>query len=231
MSIPGRPQGPFSAWAKVRAALIGFALLVNFVAALQLPGPVTEESVKKEASQREIKGWKAFLDDVGIEYTTEEIEDIAVYWGSKPRSWRNTVMKPFKPWFNYTGTRQGWGLFAYPDHRPYKLRISLFRSSDGRFDDKTVLYESHSEHQWKADLLHFRRVRALYNPGSKRPKKWKPWARWMAGHAFREFPDHDRFEVQAIRLRTMLPWEEPDTSAQTRFTYVVRREDLFGEAP
>jgi hypothetical protein len=210
--------------AHLRAGLITSVCLVATCAAFPMPGPATEKALTDEAGQAELRQWIGLLHNVGIELTTDELGAWVMWVARGSRKIRATVIAPFNQFFRLTATQQGWGLFAYPDTHPHTLMVQGAASA-GPYRDLYVSQDP--EHRWLAGTLHYRRIRALYNPGRRPPRTYGPFVTWLAARAFEDHADVDRVQVHFTRARTTLPWE-PDTPEPSRMLHrkVRHRADL-----
>jgi hypothetical protein len=215
----------------VRAAGIAFVVGVNFLAALQLP-KITDRSLQSPDGVRELALWVDILGGLGVEIGPEELGQQAKAVVNGPRRLRAWLTKPFGTWFKITGTHQGWGLFAYPDAHPFKLRITVSNAPTMRGEEPTLLYMSHdSAHQWMGSLIHYRRFRGLYNPRGKKPAKWNSLTCHLASRALEDYPDLQLFRMEALRSETLLPWEGPRPPYRVVFGHTCNRRAAVEQAP
>lgn len=210
------------AWPHVRAVAVLALCVVAVIAALPMPGPSAKKLMKDEAGQQELRQWVEILGNLGWQTDEDTLADQVMVLATTSRSARNVVVDPFKPFFRITGTWQGWGLFAYPDTHPHSFRVEV-GPEKGAY---TVVYDSRDpQTRWMGPALHFRRVRALYNPGRKPPGTYKSFSRWLSEQAFEDFPEADRMRVSFQRQRTPLPWEtvQDPPKVKTRFRRIHTR--------
>lgn len=205
--------------AHLRTVLIAAVCFVATCAAFPMPGPSTSKALKDPAGVQELDQWVQLLGGLGIEVTPEQLSEVVMWVATTSRSSRNTIVDPFRPFFRITATTQGWGLFAYPDTHPFTMVVEKAPRMGG-YD---IVYRSHDwDHQWMGGTLHYRRVRALYNPGLRTPRTYKPFATWLAGHIFDADPDATRVQLYFTRQRTPLPWQEPEPPEERKHHRQVR---------
>lgn len=199
------PAWVLRGWPHVRAALILALCGVAVVAALPSPGPSAKKLMKDEAGQQELRQWVTILGNFGWHTDEDTLADQVMVLSKTSRSAKSSITKPFRPFFRLTGTWQGWGLFAYPDTHPHSMIIEVAPVRG----DYEVIYDSRDpELRWMGPTLHFRRVRALYNPGRKPPAAYRHFVEWLSTKAFEDYPDAARMRVSFVRERTAMPWEE-----------------------
>ncbi|MFK7930262.1 MAG: hypothetical protein AB8H79_18890 [Myxococcota bacterium] len=195
---------------------------VTVIAALPMPGPSAKKLMKDEAGLQELRQWVGILGAWGWHTDEETLGEQVMVLAKTSRSARNTVVDPCRPFFRLTGTWQGWGLFAYPDTHPHSLHVQVAPARGG-YDS---VYESRDpDLRWMGTTLHFRRVRALYNPDRKAPGPYRYFTRWLSERAFEDYPDAERVRVSFTRQRTPLPWEDASdvTPSKPRFRKVHHR--------
>lgn len=217
-----RTPGSPTRWASLRGVTLLVIVLVNICAAVPLPGPVTKSTLKDPTAQEEIARWVDLSRSVGYPLTTDEIETIALTSSDLTHSARRWAFTPLKPWFRYTQANQGWGLFAYPDTNPYRLEV--FARGTPRDDWETVFASLDFEHHQYGGLLHFRRVRALYNPSRKVNRHYNRFVDHLSERLFAEHPEWNEVRVRLVRTRTTLPGKPPNDSEQIRHVRLRKRE-------
>ncbi|MEL6345802.1 MAG: hypothetical protein AAFV53_22015 [Myxococcota bacterium] len=206
----------------LRAVLLALVVGVNGLAALQLPARITDKDLQNPVVRDELTMWTDLIVGVGVPLSEDQLLQGVRLVSQTPHAIRKPILAPFRPLYRITWSWQGWGLFDTPDSRPHILRV------EGRRDaDWFILYDSaNPDQRWMGATLHYRRVRALYAPGNRKPRHWEPFVDWLAGVAFEDFPDLEEVRVTALRTHTTLPGEEPDLNRKPRFVRsVLRGED------
>lgn len=208
---------------EVRAALITVALAIHAIAAAPVPHVVTREDMRNPVSQEEVRRWAARLGSLGypIDAPTlgERVMDVTAVIGGFHRA----LQRPFRPLFRWTGTGQGWALFANPDIYPSRLEIRV-RRQDG--DLEPLYLRLDPEHDWARDLLSYRRVRGVYDGGGygKRPRPpYRRFAAWIGQRIFDADPAVTEVEVRMLRTHTTLRGMAPDDTVERRHVIAIRR--------
>jgi hypothetical protein len=201
-----------SAWPAARAALIALVLGSSILAAVPTPGAFSRDLLDDPAVRGQLDRWVAILGAIGVATDQKRLGEAYAAYADTVRDVRETVLAPYFFVNDIAATRQGWALFATPDERPTRLVVRVKRGRHTR-----VLYRSgdfeHSARSELADLLEYRRVRALYNPSRfGPPATYAGFARWVSERVFREFPDARLVVVSLERSHTTLPGEAPDTA-------------------
>lgn len=208
---------------EVRAALITVALVIHGLAAAPIPHVVTKEDLRNPVSQEEVQRWAARLTSLGYtidaEALSERVMAITKVIGGSHRA----VLAPFQPLFRWTGTGQGWALFANPDIYPSRLEIRIRR--DGA-DWEPLYLRLDPDHDWASDLLSYRRVRGVYDAGGygKRPRApYRRFAEWIGQRVLTTEPTIAEVEVRMLRTHTTLRGQAVDDTVEVRHVIPVRR--------
>lgn len=191
-------------WAQARAVLIALAIAINFVQGCPVPN-IQRRHLERPIGQRELVRWTGVLKSVGYETTPEELAEDAIAWSENAAATHRAVMEPVWPWFHHTATQQRWSLFPVADPEPWWMHI------EGRTDSGwELLYRPlDAEHDVLASTLEYRRVRAVWNPGTAGPRHDHPrFVDWVAKQMFAERPDLLEIRVRFQRYRVSLP-DEP----------------------
>lgn len=211
-------------WDRIRAALIFAVLAINIGAAMPAPDVVSQQMLEDPEGKAEIDRWVQLLDTIGIDVEPGELGDRVSAFSRGWRSTRRTLLAPFQPWWQLTATWQGWGLFARAREYPFALVIDARREGG---DYGEPLYASHlREYRWSASVLHYRRVRASYEPVIEPPLTYERFVDWIAARAFEEDPSIDRVRVRFLRSPVGRPGEEPTREAAERFRMVRARDEV-----
>jgi hypothetical protein len=216
MSSPQSDRVP-----SLRAALLAVVVFVHGVAASPLPpSPTTPKAMANPIAVEELNGWVTLLGELGVKTTRAELTDLAIESSTVTSELRTAVIKPFRPLLRITGTGQGWGLFTYPNTHPHRLVIEVER--DGKFE---VVYRAlDPDHTYLEPQLTFRRVRGVYDDNASKVRpSYESFARWVARHAFEDWPDATRVRVKMIRTHVVTPGQAADPIAETRLVRVVKR--------
>jgi hypothetical protein len=215
-----------SPWALARAALVTALLVVHGLAAAPVPHVVTKRDLANPVSAEEVDRWARRLTALGYTIDKDELSqrvmDITAVIGGAHRR----LLLPFRPLFKYTGTGQGWGLFANPDNFPSRLEIRARRAGS---DWQTVYLRLDPQHTWAVDVLTYRRIRGIYeaNGYGKRPNApYKRFASWIARRLLAVDPSVEEVEVRMLRTHTTLRGERPDPRAEPRHPIVTRNPAL-----
>jgi hypothetical protein len=202
-----------------RGALLAVVVAVHGVAAAPLPHAVTANDLRNPVSADELARWADRL-GMGKDELARQVIAITGAIGAAHRG----VLAPARPVLRFTGTGQGWGLFANPDTHPDRL-VVRGRGPDG----ERVLYQRRdADHAWDAPVLTYRRIRALGDSGGFRGRPsatFQRFAKWVGRRALASFPELDAVEVAMERTHTTLPGRPPDPAVQKRHAVTVRRTE------
>ncbi|MCO4743736.1 MAG: hypothetical protein KC912_03035 [Proteobacteria bacterium] len=207
--------------AELRAGLIALVILSQAVAAIPNPPELKDSALKDPSAQAELDAWVDNFAAFGIEKSREEVHALGKWWTARLRGTREALVWPFKPIFQFTGTGQGWGLFAFPDMQPHRFEIAVYE--DGAFRD--VYVDLDPDADFMAPVFAARRVRAVYNPGNKPPPAFDPFTDWLADQVFEAHPDAEKVRIgfrRSLRLKSGEP--HPGYSKRVHFTRVFDRE-------
>jgi len=202
--------------------MIALVVFFSVLAAVPTPGNFTHETLKQPVVRDQLLQWLRILNFLGSSVTETELGDGYVAFAQGLNKVRGTLLKPYNTVSRITGTQQGWALFATPDTRPARLVV---RARIGkRF---RVLYRSgDAEHDYAADFLEYRRVRALYNPGrSGPPPTYAGFAERLSQRIFDDFPDARSVTVSLEYNRITLPDEEEARDAEEAHKLSFERKD------
>lgn len=207
-----------------RAALLTVVVFVHLVLAAPVPHVVTVNDLRKEASKRELRAWSERLGAVGIALGPEELGVEVRRWTGWIGGTHRALKAPYSRVRRWTGTSQGWALFAVPAAHPPRFEIRIRRK--GSRDGETVFLHLDPEHDWWRERLVYRRLRGLWNEAGhgRRPSGvYRRFARWIADRAFEEFPDATFVTVRQLVTHTPLPGDPPDDSTTPRYRLTLRR--------
>ncbi len=211
-------------WPAARAALITLALLIHGIHAAPVPHVVTRDDLKNPVSAEEVERWAERLTTLGYAISAEELgERVMAITGIIGGAHRE-LREPFRPFLRFTGTGQGWALFANPDTHPGRLSIRIER--DGKLQD--LYLQLDPELDWWRAKLAYRRVRGCWDAGGYRARPraiYTRFSRWVADRVFEANPDVDAVEVRTLRTHTTLPSEPDDPKVEVRHVVRTRRGD------
>lgn len=194
-------------WPTLRAALIGYFVVFNVLAALPSTGGASPDRFERPIMRAELERWSRFLRALGLDVDSARLGRSYLRFASAVEELRSTALSPIAWWFELTRTSQAWRLFGLPRERPAALSIAATNESSMQ-----LLYSSRDErHRWRASLLEYRRVRAAYTPVSGRPPAtYEGFAARIADEVFRERPRVERVNITLLESHTTLPGDPPD---------------------
>ena len=215
-------SSPPSRRAHLRALLLAGALACHGLAVVPSPKKVSPAQFRHPVAVEELARWVEVLGGLGVETTAADLVDLLVPQGGDVVALRTALLNPAQPVFKATGTGQGWGLFAYPDSYPDRLRVEG-RTASGRWVPLYVALDP--EHDFMAPQLAYRRVRGIYDGHSERPgKPYDNLTAWVGGRALDAHPDLAVVQVRFVRSHTLPPTETQDPKTTSRLKRVIRRE-------
>jgi hypothetical protein len=212
-------------WASLRAAVIGYFVFFNVLAALPASGNPDPERLLRPFEQAELKRWARPFALLGLDVSPEQLARVYL---SVTRGWaevRAVALLPIEGWMSLTRTTQGWRLFGTPDEYQSALRVSVERAAEPGTAAEAVLYESgNPERRWNAARLEYRRIRAAYKPlRSGPPPTYDGLCQRLSEQLFAEQPDVMRVRVVLDRRKSVLPGEPPNAEHEEQFVCVVAR--------
>lgn len=212
---------------QLRAILILVHLvLVTLMAA---PAPVSgmrKALFKSDQGQEQLAGWAEVARAVGWRGSDQDFE--ALIWETG-RGWlavRAGVLGSFAPWFQHSGTRQGWRMFSVVGRRPTTLEIEVQR---GEGWERVFVTGDELAEQWRDRQLDQERVRAFLSDYAQltNRKGYDRFVRgWVAPALFADDPAITSVRVQ-LRRRVALPAARARTGERGRerlhWRVIVRR--------
>ncbi|MGB0640493.1 MAG: hypothetical protein ACPGTU_14240 [Myxococcota bacterium] len=184
-----------SVWAKIRAGLIAAVLMFCALEAMPLP-TLKKRHLNREVAKDETAHWVSLLDKVGIETNSDDLITFVMKLSKASGKKRSQVVRPWRRLERKLALGQNWGLFTYAD--PYAGRLVIEGSRGGNAWE-TLYSAPHDDGSELAELLHYRRVRAIWDDAGDRPhpgKFYNRWVTWIAGWVFENNP-----EVNVVRVR------------------------------
>lgn len=215
---------PLSQRAKLRALLLAFVIGVHGVFAAPVPHIVTPEQLKNPVSRDEVATWARRLTAIGYTIDTDTLGERVVEVSGQIGGLHRSLKLPFIPWMRFTGTGQGWALFANPDTHPGRFNIRV-RRGGGPMED--LYLQLDPEHDWWRTRLAYRRLRGCWSAGgfSKRPRSiYRRFGSWIAGRVFLDQPDVTAVQVRTLRTHTTLPGEPVDPRVERRHVITIERQ-------
>lgn len=189
--------------ATLRAAILLLALVANGVEGCPVPR-VAPHQLERPLGQRELVRWASMLG------TDEGALRTKVLAASAEASAIHDVLRaPSAPFFAHAHTTQRWSLFPVADPDPWWMHV------EGRVDGEWVLLyrPNDAEHALPdplVELLEYRRVRAIWNPGTGGPRADYPrFVDWLAREIRARRDDVDAVRVRFLRYHVSLPGEPP----------------------
>ncbi len=135
---------------------------------------------------------------------------------------RDAVLTPFRPVFRALDFSQRWSLFPVADKRHYRMVIE---ARPGPETPWQVLYRVHGpERAAFADVLEYRRIRGIWNPGAKGPRgAYKAFCSWIARVVFEADPRLREARVKMERVRVLPGGAGVEPTGEEAFAEVRRR--------
>jgi len=211
-------------WARLRAALIAVVVGVHGVAVLPVPHVVRPHELDDPVAQAEVQRWSERLTAVGYDLPPDELGRQVMAWSSWLGRAHRRALSPVRPWFQLTGTGQGWALFANPDTHPSRMEVSVVRSGE----QQLVYRRLDPDHARFADELAYRRVRGLYDATSARHRPTaasRRLADWLEQRARSEDPSIDGVILRFVATPLRLPGSRRKAGAP-RLRYEVSSRGL-----
>jgi hypothetical protein len=203
-----------------RAAAVLLAGAVALLGSVPMPGPSSRGTLTHPDTRQELADWVGLLANVGLRTDIDALGEQVFAVGQAARTARRWTVGWFDPVIRLTGTNQGWGLFAYPRTRPFRLEI-VVRRGRGPFEPVYVALDP--ERDWRAGWLQFRRVRALVAPARRPPSTYEPVVTAVAERLFAEDPTIAEVRVHFVQLRVAPPPGPIRVEERTRFAATRRR--------
>ncbi len=179
-----------------------------------MPHAVTARDFQNPVSQDEVEAWRDRLAAVGVDLSVDRLKELVILWTGRIGNTHKALKAPFRPMMRWTGTNQGWGLFANPDTHPTRLEIRGRTATSAPW--QPVYLQLDPEADWWWDVLAYRRVRGCYDaqgPSRRSHPVYRAFGQWIAGHAMAEHPELQAVEVRLLRTHTTLPGRPTDPEA------------------
>lgn len=190
----------FSAlWPHLRTLLVLTHLLGIFLLALPYSGKLgSKKHWAKKKQQTEMRAW---ADRLGVD--KEDFESFLWDLSQSYIAVRKRVVRPFLKYADYTGTRQGWSMFAHPRQRTGRFEIYIQVS-----DDWQLVYTSHSDKaDWNQWQFEHNRVRKLAGRLASNPHQpaYTEMTRWIARQLAEDFPTATRAKISMMTWKSLGP--------------------------
>jgi len=191
-------------WPSIRAGLITLVLFFCLVEAAPLP-MLKKHHLNRQVAQDETDRWVGILGEVGIDVDRETLIRQVMRVGRKSKKLQKKVTRPWRKLSLQLGLGQNWGLFTFTDPYPGRMVIEVRRADA----DWSELYKApHDDGSQLVDLLHYRRMRGLWDDAGDRPypgKLYKQWVTWLGGRVFEMYPDVDVMRLRFDRVNVQPP--------------------------
>jgi hypothetical protein len=197
------PDAP-SRRAQLRAAALALVVLVHGIQVAPLPHQVHASELKDPVAREEVGRWSERLTALGYTIGPDELGERVVEVTERISAVHRGLTRPFRPWFLWTGTNQGWALFANPDTHPSRLRIDGI-GPDGR----VVLFLSGDpEHDELLRYMKHRRLRPVFDAAGVRRRPNGAYRRlfeWLWTRVSADHPELTGMEVVLLETHPVLP--------------------------
>jgi hypothetical protein len=158
--------------------------------------------------QTELQAW---ADRLGVDKNEFE----SFLWSTSQRYLRarKWIARPFLRYADYTGTRQGWTMFANPRLVTGRFEVEIEVAGEWHL----VFRPRDSDADWNRWQFDHNRVRKLLGRLATRPHQpaYNEFTRWVATQLAEDFPDATRAKITLVTWKTLPPdkvrdGEKPD---------------------
>ncbi|MBX2801038.1 MAG: hypothetical protein KTR31_25385 [Myxococcales bacterium] len=212
-----------TSWAWWRALMITSVIAVHGIFVAPVPHVVTPQELTNPVSRDEVRRWAERFTALGYAISAEELGERVVDVSGVVGGSHRKLKAPFRPLLRFTGTGQGWALFANPDTHPGRLNIRVKRQG-GRWEHLYLQLDPELD-WWKAPLS-YRRLRGCWDESGFRRKPramYRRFAHWVADRIFAIDPEVTTVQVRTLRTHTTLPGEPGDDSVKPYHALTVQR--------
>jgi hypothetical protein len=109
------------------------------------------------------------------------------------------LLKPVRPIADLTLIRQKWSLFSGASLRRFQMRLEG-KPRDGQW--KTLFRAGDDDVAMYADMLHYRRIRGVWNPSGQRLRGgYDRFCKWMNTRVLADHPEFDQSRVVLERIQ------------------------------
>jgi hypothetical protein len=191
-------------WPHLRTLFIAFH--VAAVVVLSLPAPrvmLDSRGWESENTRLELVRWSERLRQLGIDTTAERFGAAVRRLAERYLRVRTVITAPFTQYSRWTGTIQGWAMFAAPQKYPAELHIDILEGGTWR-----PIYRPHSaEHDfWGARFRHNRMRKQLGRfARTFHSDTYDRLAQYVAREAALAYPQARAIRVQLWRYETLSP--------------------------
>lgn len=192
----------------LRAAFVLLHLLA--VALLCVPAPVgvlNKRTYNDPAVQGVFEHCAEIMQRLGHAVSRSDLQDQAWETGQRMLALRRTLIRPYRPYTELTGTQQGWSMFGTVNRAPARLEVHVQHSASPVWVPLYVMRSS--QHDWRRRTLDQERVRGLFNDFShlRRRRRFRQVAAWFATEVLGAQPSVQRVRVSMV----VLPSPDPGT--------------------
>jgi len=191
-------------WPNVRAALITLVLFFCVAEAMPLP-TLKKRHMNRTVAQDEADRWVDILGGVGVDMDRQTLVKKVLQVSRKTGKFHNQLIRPWKKFERPLGMGQRWALFTFTDPNPGRMVIEG-RGSGG---DWFELYRAPMGGEPElAKLLHYRKVRGIWDDAGDRPypgKLFDRWVTWVGGRIFEMYPNVDVIRLRFDRIEIIPP--------------------------
>jgi hypothetical protein len=206
-------------WPYLRAALITLVMASQCVSAFP-QRPLDAEQLARPEAQRNLRRLGRVLRPLG-ERDPAELEHWVTQLSRSQVALRSSLLAPVAPLIHATAVRQQWHLFLTAKDRVYRLRIDA-KTSQRPETWQTLYSTNQTDVLGLADVLDYRRLRAIYSPSRTGVSKQYPaFVDWLMQRVWSEHS-----ELSALRVG-LEPIELGRAVAQppgAELAYAVERE-------
>lgn len=214
-------------WPHVRAAFVAFHLLAITLDASPSPGAGMSRAAWKDPTvQAEFGRWAGIL---GMDSATLEAQlwDTATTFTET----RRTVMTPFWPYLEATGTSQAWQMFVAPHRFPTRMQLQVHRSGHDHDDYQTIFEERSDVFTWRQARFNSERLRAaIFRWGwPNYQKAWQAACKVFARELMAEDAEIDVLRCRMFKQRSPSPEEFIQNTADPGdwvFVQIVKSTEL-----
>lgn len=192
-----------SAWPHVRTLLIGFHVVA--VVALSMPTPhavSSRDQWQNPNMQSDLKQWAKRLSFLGYD-NPKELEDDLWNLAQGYLELRKSFIRPFQKYAKYSGSRQGWRMFANPRIEPAVLHIDVEIDSAWQ-----PVYRPHSDkYDFFGDTFRHNRMRKLMGRLGRPNMRgyYQYLVKFLAPRVARAHPSADKLRFQLYRYHSLSP--------------------------
>lgn len=206
-------------WPYLRAALITSIMASQCVSAFP-KRPLDAEQLARPESQRNLHWLATVLGPLG-KRDPAQLEAWVIQLSRSQVALRSWLLAPVAPLIHATAVRQQWHLFLTAKDRVYRLRVDAKLSHAP--DRWCTMYSTNqTDLLGLAEVLDYRRLRAIYNPARTGvPAQYPALVEWLMRRVWSEHPDLQALRVGLEEIELGSP-EAPDRSAD--LAYAIERE-------